>query len=182
MTPFLGCASGWNQLNQRCFYLSKKETVKSFAEGETACKKKNRKAHLASIHSVEEQDFLRHYSSYSTMWIGGTDEAQEGSWTWSDGSPWDYQKWRRGEPNNFGRPENCLMMLSDGWVDVPCQYLGIKYQVTGFICSYSLEGNYAYIFQLFSIAYFDMSQFKKVFFPQLRVMIGLLISKKTDLL
>merc|ERR1712131_158588 len=42
------CASGWRQLNQQCFYLSKKETVKSFAEGETACNKKNRKAHLAS--------------------------------------------------------------------------------------------------------------------------------------
>merc|ERR1711962_1482935 len=42
------CAPGWLQLNQRCFYLSKDETVKSFNEGESACKAKNRKAHLAS--------------------------------------------------------------------------------------------------------------------------------------
>merc|ERR1711962_1690367 len=78
------------------------------------------------------------------MWIGGTDEAQEGSWTWSDGSPWDYQKWGSGEPNNAGGSEDCSMMWPNGWNDVPCEYIptAVPNQDTGFICSYSLADSY----------------------------------------
>ena len=105
---------------------------------------KNKKAHLASIHSAEEQHFLRSNSPYNDMWIGGTDEVQEGSWTWSDGSPWVYDKWESGEPNNAGNSvggtEDCWMMRTNGWNDVPCDYRNHPNRVTGFICSYSLAG------------------------------------------
>ena len=58
---------------------------------------------LASIHNDEE------FSNVASIcpddygcWIGGTDATAEGVWTWTDGSEWDYQKWKVGEPNNFG--------------------------------------------------------------------------------
>ena len=52
---------------------------------------------LASVHDDETTEFLdslRKIRSY----IGG--EYVNGKWTWSDGSPWDYENWRPGDPSN----------------------------------------------------------------------------------
>jgi hypothetical protein len=34
------------------------------------------------------------------LWIGATDSAQEGVWTWITGEPFDFTQWATGEPNN----------------------------------------------------------------------------------
>ena len=49
---------------------------------------------------------LLHYvlRNPSSVFLGGTDRDNEGTWTWTDGSPWDYSKWSHNEPN--GRPAN----------------------------------------------------------------------------
>merc|ERR1711962_1281657 len=115
------CASGWHQLSQRCFYISRSdETVSSFTAGEAACISKNSQAHLASIHSYTELNFIRRNSPHQKIWIGASDEGQEGSWFWSDGSPWDYEKWGSGEPNNIAGKENCGLIwngdqINDGY-------------------------------------------------------------------
>ena len=75
---------------------------------------------LASITSKGESDFafkelgIGEYDS----WVGGRDEASEGVWTWSDGTPWDKEKmkelWHPEEPNNHENDEHCLHMRGKG--------------------------------------------------------------------
>ena len=44
-----------------------------------------------------------------TIWIGYNDIAQEGNFTWSNGTETNYTKWGIGEPNNnfLERGEDC---------------------------------------------------------------------------
>ena len=62
-------------------------------------------------------------------WIGYTDAATEGSWSWVDGSPVTYENWASIEPNNNhgrecidDREEDCAMLKWSGaaWNDYPC--------------------------------------------------------------
>ena len=36
----------------------------------------------------------------SAVWLGLTDEFEEGNWQWVTGEPLDYTNWYEGEPNN----------------------------------------------------------------------------------
>ena len=79
---------------------------------------------MASILSEEENAFVAAISKGASVWIGGTDGAFEGAWTWSDGSPWRYAKWNPGEPNEGqgAFAEDCAM-INDGsslWNDASC--------------------------------------------------------------
>ena len=65
-------------------------------------------------------------------WIGGTDEATEGTWLWRDGSGniSDYTNWASGEPNDSQTGEDCLHLQSDyQWNDLACA------NSKGFICN-----------------------------------------------
>ena len=35
--------------------------------------------------------------------LGGSDVGSEGSWYWTDGSPWSFTAWGPGEPNGHGQ-------------------------------------------------------------------------------
>jgi formylglycine-generating enzyme required for sulfatase activity len=55
------------------------------------------------------------------LWLGLTDEAQEGAWRWIDGTPLAFSKWHPGEPNGSSR-ENYAYVLEGGrttWNDHP---------------------------------------------------------------
>ena len=81
-------------------------------------------AHLASIHSAEENQFI--YDSYGDdaggdIWIGGMRDANGYSWT--DGTPWDYTNWSPTNPS--GGSENCAEMFAETffpsrWNDDSC--------------------------------------------------------------
>ena len=65
--------------------------------------------HLASVHSAEENNFIR--SLYTgSAWIGGSNFETEGKWVWSDGTEWDFEDWINGEPS--GGPEHFLELRS----------------------------------------------------------------------
>ena len=53
--------------------------------------------HLASIHNIETNNFLLDLLEVRS-YIGGVYE--NGQWTWTDGSAWDFYIWRAGDPKN----------------------------------------------------------------------------------
>ncbi len=62
---------------------------------------------LATVRSQAEQDWL--YSTLGgaeNLWIGFTDEGQEGRWRWSSGETVRYTAWASGEPNNLNGVEH----------------------------------------------------------------------------
>ena len=67
-----------------------------------------RGGHLAVITSQEENKtinnlILNHSEEYPHLWIGGTDEANEGDWKWITGEPWIFDNWFSLESQ--GRPD-----------------------------------------------------------------------------
>ena len=55
---------------------------------------------LASISSQGENDFIGSIVE-EDVWIGGHDLTEDGTWKWSDHTPWGYENWSTGYPNNY---------------------------------------------------------------------------------
>ncbi|XP_069075003.1 lectin-like [Pleurodeles waltl] len=86
---------------------------KTWVEAEIYCQSLVPGAHLASVHSLEENDFIQQLVLDSArgnpqIWIGASDCYKDRTLMWTDGSLWDFQKWYQGEPNNSGGREPCL--------------------------------------------------------------------------
>ncbi|MCC6553222.1 MAG: C-type lectin domain-containing protein [Polyangiaceae bacterium] len=81
--------------------------------------------HLVSIHDGATQDEVAQgaYAIAGGEWyIGLGDEAVEGDYVWTDGTPADFTWWAGGEPNNAGN-EDCVHLASWAggmWNDIPC--------------------------------------------------------------
>jgi len=104
--------------------------------------------HLASIHSLAEDDFISALVDPNgdggiTARIGGT--APSGfcsgplaTYAWTDGTPWDFQNWRltTGEPNCTGSPGSVQFWPNtngffSGWNDTP-----VGDSLGNFVCKY----------------------------------------------
>jgi serine/threonine protein kinase len=74
---------------------------------------------LVSVRSEEQQQWLTQQFGLAGLgrmfWLGGTDAAVEGNWTWVNGERWNYENWTPPEPNNQHDSEHALAMRSDGW-------------------------------------------------------------------
>jgi len=72
--------------------------------------------YLATVTSEAENDFvynkLASLSPYEMVWIGATDEAEEGVWEWIGGEDWDYTNWPGDEPNNSSGIEHYLVYFT----------------------------------------------------------------------
>ncbi|XP_071372767.1 ladderlectin-like [Centroberyx affinis] len=113
------CLSGWSQYGSRCFDFF--SSPRTWVQAESYCL--NFGANLASVHSFEEYQFIlemvrRNTGAFPSTWIGGTDAFQDRLWFWSDGSRFDYQLWNRGEPNNYGGREPCVVMNFRGRISM----------------------------------------------------------------
>ena len=122
-----------------------KHSVTSFATRDNT-------GHLVSIHNEEENGFVHEMwqssviagldsSAYesgpnraNSVWIGMEDRETEASYQWSDGTNFDFTKWRIGEPNNSQwsgaepQGEDCVHVYLrddyvDKWNDAPCDRL-----------------------------------------------------------
>jgi hypothetical protein len=82
---------------------------------------------LASVHDEgtnEELFWAAIEIAGSSWWFGLSDLEDEGEFVWTDGSPFDFEDWADGEPNNSGE-EDCGHWAdwNDGrWNDMPCDY------------------------------------------------------------
>ena len=74
--------------------------------------------HLVTISSQEENDFVQENVGDLSVWIGFTDEAEEGNWQWVTGEEVVYTNWNEGEPNNMNGEEHWAQMFNNGsWND-----------------------------------------------------------------
>jgi hypothetical protein len=98
--------------------------------------------YLASVGSVEENDWIVANllaPSGATAWIGGSDTASEGSWTWADGEQWSFANWAPGEPSDSAGAENWLAMAADGtWSDEAAGQA-----LTGYVVEWDTDPNSA---------------------------------------
>ena len=114
----------------------------------------NRGGHLATIHSITENNFcydlvnddtnLWYFDEYHSgigPWLGGY-ELGEGVWLWITGEGWIYTRWAPGEPNNLGGNEaflhffsNTGALMNDTWNDI-----GANIMIHGYIIEWSRPG------------------------------------------
>ena len=136
---FSGCLLGWTYFpnTARC-YKHFPET-KTWMNARSYCLSvAQTNGDLVSIPDQATNEFLITLSTVHS-WIGASDAASEGSWTWSDGTPWGYESWGEGEPNNVNNEDYGHMWYDHSgagrWNDLPgtfnlpffCQYdLGEK--------------------------------------------------------
>ncbi|XP_059214274.1 galactose-specific lectin nattectin-like [Centropristis striata] len=123
--PVTSCPEGWTQFGSRCFIFY--YTAKTWIEAEKTCLSVS--GNLASVHSIEDHTFLHEHirrvaGTNRRTWIGGFDAVKEGMWQWSDGTPFDYTRWNKGQPNNNNNKEHCAEMnfSENYWNDLPCTY------------------------------------------------------------
>lgn len=122
----------WNKYNDHCYRYF--DTPLSFGDAELFCQSKG--GHLISIGSADEENNLYSVNSYGYefMWIGlRQDEAGEGGYAWTDGSPLDFTNYKTDQPEDHGGSDNCLIIdwqssYSNGWESHNCQ------SELGFVC------------------------------------------------
>ena len=106
---------------ENCYLLGEGEGT--WANGRAWCKHNNSRSDLVSIHSPLENDHVwgMMHDISPNMWLGLSDQGEEGTWLWSDGTnSTNFQHWHSGEPNGETR-ENCAHMRIDGdWNDLDC--------------------------------------------------------------
>lgn len=118
------------------------------------CEKKG--GHLVTISDEKENEFVngmrcRNLSTdyQQSIWLGGSDTANEGTWSWITGEPFTYSNWEPNEPNG-GTSQNYLQMYSSGnWDDVQneagrfvvCEYDSVQPKQTPVASSLSLSDN-----------------------------------------
>ena len=108
-TALTHCPTVWSHFNEGCFWAV--EQALDWLASEEGCQALHPAAHLASINSVAENDFV--YSLYNNQGavhqyirLGGSDAYSEGDWTWNDGSSFDYNNWA--SVGDEGTSKNCL--------------------------------------------------------------------------
>ncbi|NWI51084.1 MRC1 protein, partial [Calyptomena viridis] len=130
-SDLLLCPEGWQSIAQSsfCFKIFQRgrEKMQTWFGAKDFCRAIG--GDLACIHSEEEQHLIarldKDYTQYF-YWMGLNALDSDSGFTWSDGSPVNFEKWLRGEPNNYDGNEKCGVFsgyLNMNWNDVFCEHL-----------------------------------------------------------
>lgn len=94
--------------------------------------------HLAIVQDAATWTYIKSIAGVASLWLGATDEAQEGRWLWVNGSPMEFKAWGKGQPDNKNGNENYLMISKGVMNDI--QQSGVyslkKDHVAGYICEW----------------------------------------------
>ncbi|KAK9527635.1 hypothetical protein VZT92_014181 [Zoarces viviparus] len=105
-TPALSCESGWTPASKRsvCYKLYKKSKAekKNWPEARHFCRAIG--GDLMSIHNMQDLNNAPFHST-DPAWIGLSLGTNAG-FGWSDGSPFGFENWGYGEPNNHNDNEH----------------------------------------------------------------------------
>ncbi|ROT74502.1 C-type lectin [Penaeus vannamei] len=109
-----GCMEPFFAVGGECFLLAQ-EPKRSWHDARDACEAMG--AHLARPDDVRALvEVLRDFPGrYNRVWVGASDEAREGAWTWLSGEPLDASDWRPGQPSNRstgGEEQDCLSLVT----------------------------------------------------------------------
>lgn len=107
--------------------------------------------HLATITSQAEQDTLFNNMPQNVeYWIGLTDEANEGNFSWITGEALSYTFWDNGQPDNSSEEDYCSFNTfangTGNWNDAPefgwenAQGFIVEYDSTVYTVSYNANG------------------------------------------
>ncbi|XP_078357295.1 uncharacterized protein LOC144642185 [Oculina patagonica] len=115
----------WTYWNGHYYAYRGKSAANSWYLAEGICRKYGDTVHLTSIHSQQENDFIKSLSlDGEEQWIGLTDHnTRDNSFQWIDRSAYgNFTNWAMNEPNNATIDEDCGAMKPDGtWIDVACK-------------------------------------------------------------
>ena len=122
-------------------YLIQRAYGKNWTDSQKFCRSLGME--LASIHSRDEHNAVRNHVMGRDIFMGGREIRPEekrpndqriDTWTWSDGTPFDYYQWQAGQPDNKRMAESCLAFHADGYFhDFECFLKRL-----GFICKASV--------------------------------------------
>jgi len=132
-----GCAAGSLGPSGNCYLVD--ATSRSWSDARASCQSRGDGWDLASLRSAEDTAFAAPLLTIEA-WIGASDSALEGTWTWADrgdafwsgdgtGSALNgaYANWNSNEPNG-GEQSDCARVLPAGgspgltapWADLEC--------------------------------------------------------------
>ena len=128
--------------NQNGHFYQRFDAVKNWSEAKAACVSVG--AHLATITSVAENDFIKlnllvNTPPTSEAWyfIGATDSASQLNFKWVTGEAWNYSNWYSNEPDN-NTDEDYLVIGDDDYSG----YYGYWFDVyssdleSGYLCEW----------------------------------------------
>ncbi|EHB16438.1 Mannose-binding protein A [Heterocephalus glaber] len=99
------------------FYVTNGEKM-TFAKVKDLCTEL--RATVATPRNAEENKAIQEVAN-DNVFLGITDEATEGQFMYVTGGRLAYSNWKTNEPNDYGKGEDCVLMLTDGvWNDVSC--------------------------------------------------------------
>ena len=89
--------------NGHTYFAYETSAIDTYREAEEYCESLG--GHLAVINDDDENtalyDYVFKHLGLPSAYFGLSDENQEGSWEWIDGTPYSYENWRSGEPDNL---------------------------------------------------------------------------------
>ncbi|GAB6032981.1 Fc fragment of IgE, low affinity II, receptor for (CD23) [Chamberlinius hualienensis] len=116
------CLPEFIRIGSFCYFFG--TTKSNWFSAYGSCKSKG--AELAHPSTKEKDTQLINYvnKNFPTIeywWIGGSDLAEEGIWTWThDNSRISFTNWLKGQPDNGGKHEHCLHYGKSSWNDWIC--------------------------------------------------------------
>ena len=102
---FSGCSPGWTYFPNNAHCYKHFSATKTWINARSYCRSlAQTNGDLVSIPDQATNDFLTTLST-DNSYIGASDAETEGTWKWTDGTPWGYESWFGGGPNNHNNQD-----------------------------------------------------------------------------